>query len=131
MSVGVHNGGSGKNGFGGDLDDLIKDRDEEFGIDWDQPGLGYDQYAGFDDRTRSSSEGGGFADRGTLEAISRIIETLSGMTEGALSPDARHQLEKILRDLLVVLRDSLDWMIDRIDERSGSAEVEIEEIPID
>lgn len=130
--------GSGKNGGGDAFDDfdaLIRDRDDEFDVpgDWDNPRAGYDPYEDFK-QSQAGSGGGagnsGFADRGLVDAITRIIESLAGAAGDALAPDTRRQLEKLLRDLLVVLRDVIDAMIERIDNRRDQ-DFEIEEIPID
>ena len=130
--------GKGSNGGGGDLfddfDALIRDREEEFGPEgeWENPRAGYDPYEDFR-ASQARREGGGssaFADRGLVEAITRIIESLAGAAGDALAPDTRRQLEKLLRDLLVVLRDVIDAMIERIDNRRDD-DFEIEEIPVD
>ena len=135
-----HPNGSGSGGEPDDFDALIRDRDEDF--EWGEPEHGagghprgeYDPYEDFAGRGAYAGGYGsttGFSDRGLIEAITRIIDALAGVAGEALSPDARRQLEKTLRDLLVALRDALDWMIARIDERSSREDIEIEEIPID
>jgi hypothetical protein len=130
--------GSGKNGGGDAFDDfdaLIRDRDDDFevGGDWENPRADYDPYEDF--RASQAGRGGdsgssSFADRGLVDAITRIIESLAGSAGDALAPDTRRQLEKLLRDLLVVLRDVIDAMIERIDNRRDN-DFEIEEIPVD
>ncbi|HEV7918670.1 MAG TPA: hypothetical protein VGO97_03755 [Solirubrobacterales bacterium] len=144
MTAQANNGGSGNEKAKGKRDDapppdedaLIRDIpiDDLDDPDWDLPdsswpGAGpdpYDAYAGYKETENGSPK---FADRHVIDAISRIIELLAD-TADAVSPEARRQLERILRDLLVAARDTLDWMIERIDEHD-SDEVEIEEIPID
>lgn len=119
--------GSGAGGFD-DFDDFIRDREEEFPPPEDHPRGSYDpyeDYAGAQARARQP----GF-DRGLVDAITRILEGLGGVAGDALSPDVKRQLEKALRDLLVVLRDVIDAMIERIDNRRED-DFEIEEIPID
>lgn len=113
-------GGGFGNGFDDPFDDLIKDADAE---PWDEPGLGYDPYSEF-----PPPRGGG--ERATVDALTRVFELLAGAAGDALPPEARRQLERVLRDLLVTLRDSLDRVIERLDGHVHE-EVEIEEIPID
>ncbi|MFT4048752.1 MAG: hypothetical protein QM648_02835 [Solirubrobacterales bacterium] len=122
------NGGNGNgNGAGGfdDFDDFIRDRESEFG---EPEAEGFDPYADFRAGHGGSTRPG--IDRGLVEAIVRILDGLGGVAGEALSPDLRRQLEKTLRDLLVVLRDIINAMIERIDGRRDD-DFEIEEIPID
>lgn len=124
------NGAGNGNGAGGfdDFDDFIRDREEELGENWDNPRAGYDPY---DDYARSQAgQRQPGIDRGLVDAITRILEGLAGVAGDALSPETRKQMEKALRDLLVVLRDVIDAMIERIDNRRDD-DFEIEEIPID
>lgn len=133
MSPGTRKGGGDGNGNGAggfdDFDDFIRDRDDEPGEAYEHPRAGYDPYEDFAGAQSSQRQAPGF-DRGLIDAITRILEGLGGVTGDALSPDAKRRLEKALRDLLVVLRDVIDAMIERIDNRSED-EIEIEEIPID
>jgi hypothetical protein len=143
--------GAGKSGGGpgkdsdpiDDFDALIRDRDDDFEIEFDDPFSvrshprgDYDPYSDFES-ARAYGTGGhygaggaGFSDRGLADALTRIIEMLGGVDSSALSPEARRQLEKTLRDLLVLLRDVLNRIIESIDARSDD-DFEIEEIPID
>jgi hypothetical protein len=137
VSPAEQNGGGNGNGDGPPDDDfLIRDRDDPFEVEPDHPRAEYDPYADFESARAGGTGGGygaggaGFGDRGLIEAIARIIESLAGVAGDALAPEARRQLEKTLRDLLVALRDALDWIIERIDEREED-DFEIEEIPID
>lgn len=105
-------GGNGTNGGPGGFDefeDLIRDRDE---FDFEEnPRADYDPYSDFassGSRAGSSRGAGAFGDRGLVDAITRIIESLGGIAGDALSPETRRRLEKALRDLLVVLRDIID-----------------------
>ena len=84
-----------------DFDALIRDRDDEFDVEFEHPRAQYDPYADFASaRSGESGGGSGFGDRGLVEAITRIIEALAGVAGDALAPEARRQLEKTLRDLL-------------------------------
>jgi hypothetical protein len=127
-------GGNGSNGDGFDeFEELIRDR-EEFDFD-ENPRADYDPYADFASAGSGgagprSGGAGAFGDRGLVDAITRIIESLGGIAGDALSPETRRRLEKALRDLLVVLRDIITAMIERIDNR-GTGSFEMEEIPID
>lgn len=140
MSEGTRRNGGNGNGRGpgnerDEFDALIRDREDEFnGAAWDNPRAGYDPYEDFASSGGSAhSRGygdGGFADRGLVDAITRIIDTLASAAGDALAPETRRQMEKVLRDLLVVLRDVIDAIIERIDNRRED-DFEIEEIPID
>lgn len=124
-------GGAGNgNGAGGfdDFDDFIRDRDDVPGPGWDDPRAGYDPYDDFARGQAGARQPG--IDRGLVDAITRILEGPAGVAGDALSPETRKQMEKALRDLLVVLRDVIDAMIERIDNRRDD-DFEIEEIPID
>jgi hypothetical protein len=137
MSPGTRKGGGNGNGAGGfdDFDDLIRDREpsdegEAYGGYEDHPRGGYDPYedyagAGAGSRARQP----GF-DRGLVDGITKILESLANVAGDALAPETRRQLEKALRDLLVVLRDVITAMIERIDNRR-EVDFEMEEIPID
>jgi len=124
------NGGNGSSGGfsnGGFEGEFIKDRDDEFGEEWSNPRAEHDPYT---DHSTGRGSRAYAPDRGTAEAITRIIEMLAGAASDALPPEARRQLERVLRDLLVIARDSLNLMIDRIDQHEHN-DIEIEEIPID
>jgi hypothetical protein len=127
------NGNSGNGGGAGgfdDFDSFIRDRDEELSEGpYENPRAGYDPYEDFAGAQSGQRQSSGF-DHGLLDAITRILEGLGGVTGDALSPDARRKLEKALRDLLVVLRDVINAMIERIDNRRDD-DFEIEEIPIE
>ncbi|MBI2692280.1 MAG: hypothetical protein HYX29_10100 [Solirubrobacterales bacterium] len=129
MSSGTRKGGSHGNGAGGfdDFDDLIRDRAEtEKG-----PTSGgydpYEDYAGAGAGARARQPG---FDRGLVDGITRILESLASVAGDSLAPETRRQLERALRDLLVVLRDVITAMIERIDNRR-EVDSEMEEIPID
>lgn len=140
MNPGTRKGGDGNgngngDGAGGFDDFFIRDREgegtEPSGYE-DHPRSGYDPY---EDYAGTSSGGSARArqpgfDRGLVDSISKIIEGLASVAGDSLAPETRRQLEKALRDLLVVLRDVIDAMIARIDSRRED-DFEIEEIPID
>lgn len=129
--------GNGRGEVPGDDDFLIRDREDPFEMKFEHPRGDYDPYANFDSARSGDGTGGGygasgagFTERGLVEAITRIIEMMTGVAGEALPPEARRRLENTLRDLLVALRDALNWVIERIDEHE-EADFEIEEIPID
>ncbi len=142
MTPGTRKGGDGNgngNGAGGFDDFFIRDRDadgetaEPTGYA-DHPRGGYDPYEDYAGNGAGSSGSArarqpGF-DRGLVDSITRIIEGLASVAGDSLAPETRRQLEKALRDLLVVLRDVIDAMISRIDSRRDD-NFEMEEIPID
>ena len=101
---------------------------DEFPGEWENPRADYDPYEDFA-RSQGMPRNPG-VDRGLVDAITRILEGLAGVAGGSLAPEVRRQMEKALRDLLIVLRDVIDAVIERIDNRR-EPDVEIEEIPID
>lgn len=138
MSPGTRKGGGNGNGNGNgaggfdDFDDFIRDRAEEAGES--QSHGDYDPYADFAGAGAGPGAGArarqpGF-DRGLVDGITRILESLASVAGDSLAPETRRQLEKALRDLLVVLRDVITAMIERIDNRR-EVDFEMEEIPID
>lgn len=140
MSPGTRKGGGNGNGAGGfdDFDDFIRDRADEAGEGQAHGGYeghprgDYDPYADF----AGAGAGAGARarqpgfDRGLVDGITRILESLASVAGDSLAPETRRQLEKALRDLLVVLRDVITAMIERIDNRR-EVDFEMEEIPID
>lgn len=131
------NGNGAGNGAGGFDDFFIRDRDDDgeragpSGYE-DHPRAGYDpyeDYAGGGGGAGARARQPGF-DRGLVDSITKILEGLANVAGDSLAPETRRQLEKALRDLLVVLRDVIDAMIARIDSRRED-DFEIEEIPID
>jgi hypothetical protein len=117
-----------------DFDDLI--RDPEYGFDdpFDEPFGGSSRGRGDPGASRArfsdSAANGANGERGITDTIVHLMELVAGAAGDALPPETRRRLEGMLRDLLVALRDSLDRMIERLEERDDY-EVEIEEIRID
>jgi hypothetical protein len=136
VSPGTRKGGGNGNGAGGfdDFDDFIRDRADEAG---EGPAHGsYDPYADFAGAGAGAGPGAGSRarqpgfDRGLVDGITKILESLASVAGDSLAPETRRQLERALRDLLVVLRDVITAMIERIDNRR-EVDFEMEEIPID
>lgn len=148
MSPGTRKGGGNGNGNGAggfdDFDDFIRDREEEAGESQDQGGYedhprgDYDPYADFAGAGAGPGAGPGDGararqpgfDRGLVDGITKILESLASVAGDSLPLETRRQLERALRDLLVVLRDVITAMIERIDNRR-EVDHEMEEIPID
>ncbi|MBJ7458185.1 MAG: hypothetical protein JHD02_03255 [Thermoleophilaceae bacterium] len=129
-------GGNGSNGSGfDDFDDFIRDREpteteaSNGGHEGGYSRGGFDPYADFAGAGSRSRQPG--FDRGLVDGITRILESLGSVAGDSLSPETRRQLERALRDLLVVLRDVIDAMIERIDNRRRESDFEMENIPID
>lgn len=123
--------GNGAGGFG-DFDDFIRDRDDEFSEGAGDP---YDPYADYGQGPSGTGRGNDSAqrpgiDRTIVEAIVRVVDGLAGIASESLSPELRRQVESTLRDLLVVLRDLITALIERIDNRHDN-DLRVEEIPID
>jgi uncharacterized membrane protein len=128
-----HPNGAGGNGAGSgggfdDFDDFIRDRDDDPAERRDDPFGGFDPYEDYA-RSHSGARRPGL-DRGLIDAVARVVEGLTALAGEALSPELRRQLEKTLRDLLIVLRDVINATIERL-ERRHVDDFEIEEIPID
>lgn len=154
MTTTGHNGGTGANGGSGDefedlaggsarkrdrrgfddFDDLIRDPDYDFDTPTDDPfgefSRGRSDAGDAHDRFSGAAANGASGERGITDAIMHLVELIAGATGDALPPETRRRLEGMLRDLLVALRDSLDRVIERLDEHDDY-EVEIEEIRID
>lgn len=111
-------------GRGDDFDGIEVDWEE---LDWEE--LGFEPEDG--DRVRDAwhkfSER--YEGRGDLGSLVRFVELVGEVAGDALPPDARRQLERLLREFLVVVRDVADRVIERLDESEN--DFEIEEIPID
>lgn len=132
---GGFNDGSGSSRFGA-FDDFIRDREEPDFADFeptpggDAPG-GSDPFADYAGPRRSAHQGRARGiESGLVDTVTRILDALAGLAGESLPPNARRQLERSLRDLLVVLRDVIDALIERLDARHED-DFEIEEIPID
>lgn len=137
MTVTTNGGnGDGYNGGFDDTDDFIRDRDDDpltSDPGWDDPAA-WDPRAAFGSaegfaggRSKPRSSG---IDHALIDAVARLLDGLTGVADDALPSHTRHQLERALRDLLIVLRDVIDAIIERIDGRHDE-DHEIEEIPID
>ncbi|MBJ7347539.1 MAG: hypothetical protein JHC87_03085 [Thermoleophilaceae bacterium] len=108
-----------------DVDDIELEWEE---LDWDD--LGFEPEDG--DRVREAwqrlnrgyDRSGGGAGAGLL----RLIEIFGDAASEAVSPQTKRQLEHLVREFLIVLRDVIDRVIDNLEEEP---EIEIEEIPID
>lgn len=115
-----------------EFEDLIRDPD----FDFDDPRFGWEDPSSARRRSGSRSggaRGGSYAGDGTAAAdsLARLIELVGGLASEAMPPDTRRQVERMLRDLLIVLRDTIDRLIDRLDEHGLDDEIEIEEIRVD
>lgn len=128
------NGAGNGNGHSDDFEPFIRDSEQDFADPWDDskwenPRAGYDPYEDFSAGAGQKQQRG-FVDRGLVDAIVGIIDSLGGVAGDSLSPDTRRRLQRALRDLLLVLRDVIDAMIRRLETKLGD-DVEIENIPID
>lgn len=135
--------GSGRRDWPGydDFDDLIRDPDYDFddpsfgspgataaGAGWEDPSEAFRRYSERGAAGFGPAAGG---DRTAADLLARVIELLGDLASEALPAETRRQVERMLRDLLVVLRDTIDRLIDRLDEHNLDDDVEIEEIKID
>lgn len=123
----VPTGGSGAAGAG---EERIESEWEE--LDWeelDYEDLGYEPEDA--DRVREAWRriNAGYGRRPDLPGLLRIFETFSDVAGDSVSPETRRAFERVLRDLLIIIRDVIDRAIERLEEQGK--ETEIEEIPID
>ena len=123
-------GGAGRSGakHGGaerNVDDVELEWEE---LDWDD--LGFEPEDG--DRLREAwqriSRGYDRSGGGAGAGLLRLIEIFGDAASEAVSPQTKRQLEHLMREFLIVLRDVIDRVIDNLEEEP---EIEIEEIPID
>lgn len=108
-----------------DVDDIELEWEE---LDWDD--LGFEPEDG--DRLREAwqriSRGYDRSGGGAGGGLLRLIEIFGDAASEAVSPQTKRQLEHLMREFLIVLRDIIDRVIDNLEEEP---EIEIEEIPID
>ena len=121
-------GPTGGNGDGFDeFEELIRDRDEEFGAGWDNPRAGYDPYEDFASAQAGPrggygggyGSGGGFGDRSLVDAITETLRaegTVGVIVADAAVPTVRKQLERagIRYDLLGEVAQIFDARVDLV-----------------
>jgi hypothetical protein len=61
-----------------------------------------------------------------LQALVSLLESLRGM----LPPELREQVSDLMRQLLLVLRALIDWLVDRMEDGPRGAAPTVEDIPI-
>ncbi len=63
---------------------------------------------------------------GEMHALVVLLESLRDM----LPPELRAQVAELARQLLLVLRALIDWLVDRLERGPRGAAPEVEDIPI-
>jgi hypothetical protein len=63
---------------------------------------------------------------GEMQALVALLESLRDM----LPPELRTQVTELVRQLLLVLRALIDWLVDRLERGPRGEEPEVEDIPI-
>lgn len=61
-----------------------------------------------------------------MQALVALLESLRDM----LPPELRAQVTELVRQLLLVLRALIDWLVDRLERGPRGEEPEVEDIPI-
>jgi hypothetical protein len=61
-----------------------------------------------------------------IQALAELIDSLRTL----LPEELREQLSELVRQLLLVMRAVIDWMVARVERESRGQDVEIEDIPI-
>ena len=61
-----------------------------------------------------------------MQALVALLRSLLDL----LPPDLRHQVNELIRQLLLVLRALIDWLVDRLERGPRGAAPEVEDIPI-
>src|SRR3954469_14207013 len=61
-----------------------------------------------------------------MQALIALLESLRDM----LPPELRTQVTELVRQLLLVLRALIDWLVDQLERRPRGGEPEVEDIPI-
>jgi hypothetical protein len=61
-----------------------------------------------------------------IQALVALLESLREM----LPPELRTQVTELVRQLLLVLRALIDWLVDQLERGPRGAEPEVEDIPI-
>jgi hypothetical protein len=63
---------------------------------------------------------------GEMQALVALLESLRDL----LPPELREQVTALVRQLLLVLRALIDWLVDRLERGPRGEEPEVEDIPI-
>ena len=61
-----------------------------------------------------------------MQALVALLESLRDL----LPPELREQVTELVRQLLLVLRALIDWLVDRLERGPRGATPEVEDIPI-
>ena len=61
-----------------------------------------------------------------MQALVALLESLRDL----LPPELRGQVTELVRQVLLVLRSLVDWLVDRLDQGPRGAAPEVEDIPI-
>src|SRR4051794_32693874 len=69
--------------------------------------------------------GAGEAQSG-LQALVGLLQSMVDL----LPPELRHQVNELVRQVLLVLRALIDWLVDRLDRGPRGDAPEVEDIPI-
>lgn len=63
---------------------------------------------------------------GEIQALGELVESLRAL----LPEELREQLNELIRQVLLLLRAVIDWLVARIEREGKGREVEIQDIPI-
>jgi hypothetical protein len=63
---------------------------------------------------------------GELQALAELVDSLRAL----LPPELREQLNEVIRQLLLLLRAVIDWLVARIEHDGRGREIQVEDIPI-
>lgn len=63
---------------------------------------------------------------GELQALAELVDSLRAL----LPEELREQVNELVRQVLVVLRAIIDWMVGRLEREGRGREIEVEDIPI-
>ena len=61
-----------------------------------------------------------------MQALVALLESLRDV----LPPELRAQVTELVRQLLLVMRALIDWLVDQLERRPPGEEPEVEDIPI-
>lgn len=63
---------------------------------------------------------------GEMQALAELVESLRAL----LPEELREQVNDLVRQILMVLRAIIDWMVGRLEREGRGREIEVEDIPI-